>query len=121
MHNHLLLRQHNHLLGHASSVLHPHKIKPTRSSAISTTSDHIVNAFHYLEQQSHDDVSLHPYVALAPYPTMHNDVCSLAHHRKIQLIILLFHIQSDGAREMTNNNIHSVYCSVLTAGAQSPD
>ena len=44
---------------------------------------------------------------------MHHDVCSLAHSRKANLILLPFHKSSDGARSTANNAIRSINRSVL--------
>ncbi|XP_008799868.1 cation/H(+) antiporter 15 [Phoenix dactylifera] len=102
------------LVGQAASVLRPHK-RSHRSSAHPSTSDHIVNAFRYFEQQqsSPGAVSVHPFVAISPYATMYNDVCSLALDRKVNVILLPFHKQSDGASETANHAFRSLNRSVL--------
>jgi hypothetical protein len=101
------------LVGRAASVLKPHR--KSRSTSNPTPSDRIVNAFRYLEQQqaSPGAVTVSPYVAQAPYSSMHHDVCSLAHSRKANLILLPFHKSSDGARATANNAIRSVNRAVL--------
>jgi len=72
-------------------VLKPHR-KSTRSSNSGgnpTPSDRIVNAFRYFEQQAAPGaVTVSPYVAQAPFSSMHHDVRSLAHSRKANLILL---------------------------------
>jgi nucleotide-binding universal stress UspA family protein len=104
------------LVGRAASVLKPHR-KSTRSSISGgnpTPSDRIVNAFRYFEQQAAPGaVTVSPYVAQAPFSSMHHDVCSLAHSRKANLILLPFHKSSDGARSTANNAIRSINRSVL--------
>ena len=103
-------------VGRAASVLKPHR-KSTRSSNSGgnpTPSDRIVNAFRYFEQQAAPGaVTVSPYVAQAPFSSMHHDVCSLAHSRKANLILLPFHKSSDGARSTANNAIRSINRSVL--------
>ncbi|XP_002448877.2 cation/H(+) antiporter 15 [Sorghum bicolor] len=101
------------LVGRAASVLKPHR-KSTRSSNNPTPSDRIVNAFRYFEQQAAPGaVTVVPYVAQAPFSSMHHDVCSLAHSRKANLILLPFHKSSDGARSTASNAIRSINRSVL--------
>ncbi|ONM42065.1 cation/H(+) antiporter 15 [Zea mays] len=101
------------LVGRAASVLKPHR-KSTSSGGNPTSSDRIVNAFRYLEQQAAPGaVTVSPYVAQAPFSSMHHDVCSLAHSRKANLILLPFHKSSDGARSTANNAIRSINRSVL--------
>ncbi|XP_062181969.1 cation/H(+) antiporter 15-like [Phragmites australis] len=101
------------LVGRAASVLKPHR-KSRSSCSNPTPSDRIVNAFRYFEQQAAPGaVTVSPYVAQAPYTSMHHDVCSLAHSRKANLILLPFHKSSDGARSTANNAIRSINRSVL--------
>ncbi|KAL5205385.1 hypothetical protein ABZP36_033594 [Zizania latifolia] len=101
------------LVGHAASVLKPHK-KSRSSGGNPTPSDRIVNAFRYFEQQAPPGaVTVTPYVAASPFSSMHHDVCLLAHSRKANLILLPFHKSSDGARSTANNAIRSINRSVL--------
>ncbi|RCV36584.1 hypothetical protein SETIT_7G329400v2 [Setaria italica] len=101
------------LVGRAASVLKPHRKSSSTSNP--TPSDRIVNAFRYFEQQqaAPGAVTVSPYVAQAPYSSMHHDVCSLAHSRKANLILLPFHKSSDGARATANNAIRSINRAVL--------
>ncbi|XP_015699099.2 cation/H(+) antiporter 15-like [Oryza brachyantha] len=102
------------LIGHAASVLKPHKKSRSGSGGNPTPSDRIVNAFRYFEQQAAPGaVTVSPYVAASPYSSMHHDVCLLAHSRKANLILLPFHKTSDGARSTANNAIRAVNRSVL--------
>ncbi|XP_010923013.1 cation/H(+) antiporter 15 [Elaeis guineensis] len=102
------------LVGHTASILRPHK-RTHRSSANPSPSDHIVNAFRYFEQQqsSPGAVSVHPFVAISPYSTMYNDVCSLALDRKVHVILLPFHKQSDFVSETASHAFRSLNRSVL--------
>ncbi|VAI30302.1 unnamed protein product [Triticum turgidum subsp. durum] len=98
------------LVGRAASVLKPHK----KSSTASSPSDRIVNAFRHFEQQAAPGaVTVSPYVAQSPYSSMHHDVCSLAHSRKANLILLPFHKSSDGARSTANSAVRSANRAVL--------
>jgi hypothetical protein len=101
------------LVGRAASVLKPHR---RRNSGDPSPSDRIVNAFRYLSDQQPDcSMTVSPYVAQAPYTSMHHDVCSLAHGRKANLILLPFHMSSSivGNAALNNNAIRSVNRAVL--------
>jgi Kef-type K+ transport system membrane component KefB len=102
------------LVGRAASVLKPHRQSKSGGGGGSSSSDRIMNAFRHLEQQAAPGaVTVSPYVAQAPYSSMHHDVCSLAHSRKANLILLPFHKSSDGARSTANNSIRSINRAVL--------
>ncbi|GJN07189.1 hypothetical protein PR202_ga24997 [Eleusine coracana subsp. coracana] len=99
------------LVGRAASVLKPHR---KSSSSSSSASDRIVNAFRHMEQHAAPGaVTVSPYVAQAPYSSMHHDVCALAHGRKANLILLPFHKSSDGARATASNVVRSINRAVL--------
>ncbi|EAY79675.1 hypothetical protein OsI_34821 [Oryza sativa Indica Group] len=101
------------LVGHAASVLKPHR-KSRSSCGNPTPSDRIVNAFRYFEQQAPlGAVTVSPYVVASPYSSMQHDVCLLAHSRKANLILLPFHKSSDGARSTANNAIRGINRSVM--------
>ncbi|KAL6870577.1 hypothetical protein ACP4OV_014425 [Aristida adscensionis] len=100
------------LVGRAASVLKPHR--RARASGNPSPSDRIVNAFRHMEQECGGGaVTVSPYVAQAPFSSMHHDVCALAHSRKANLILLPFHKSSDGARATANNQIRSINRAVL--------
>ncbi|WVZ87956.1 hypothetical protein U9M48_034529 [Paspalum notatum var. saurae] len=103
------------LVGRAASVLKPHRKSHTGGGGGNPTpSDRIVNAFRHLEQQAAAGaVTVSPYVAQAPFSSMHHDVCALAHGRKANLILLPFHKSSDGARSTANNAVRSINRAVL--------
>ncbi|KAF8671348.1 hypothetical protein HU200_050061 [Digitaria exilis] len=102
------------LVGSAAAVLKPHR---RRTGGDPTPSDRIVNAFRHLAEQQPDcSMTVSPYVAQAPYSSMHHDVCSLAHGRKASLILLPFHIMSSsllGNNNANTNAIRSVNRAVL--------
>ncbi|XP_039827649.1 cation/H(+) antiporter 15-like [Panicum virgatum] len=98
------------LVGRAVSVLKPHRHRKATSNP--SPSDRIVNAFRYFEQQA-AAVTVSPYVAQAPYSSMHHDVCSLAHGRKATLVLLPFHKSSDGARSTANAAVRAANRAVL--------
>ncbi|URD96203.1 Sodium/hydrogen exchanger family [Musa troglodytarum] len=101
------------LAGQSAAVLRPHK--HSRRSANPTASDRIVNAFTYFEKQQAQpgSISVHPFVAMAPYSTLYNDVCSLALDRKVCFILLPFHKCCDGAQETVNHAFQTLNRNVL--------
>lgn len=100
------------LAGRAAAVLAPHK--KNKKNPGMTASDRIVNAFRYFERQNTGAVFVHAFIALAPSATKHNDVCGLALEKKVQLIIIPFHKQSDGALAMANHTFQNMNQNVLT-------
>lgn len=80
------------LMGRASPLLvsHRHWDKHPRNP---TNSERIFNAFKKFEHQNPGFVLVHCYKGIAPYKTMHNDVCSLALENRTILIILPFQKQ----------------------------
>ncbi|KAJ0983838.1 hypothetical protein J5N97_002194 [Dioscorea zingiberensis] len=99
------------LAGRAAAVLAPHKKRKKNPGM--TASDRIVNAFRYLEKQNEGAVTVQAFVALAPSATKHNDVCALALEKKVRLVILPFHKQSDGALATANATLQSMNQNVL--------
>jgi len=77
-------------------------------------SEHIVNAFQNYEQQA-SHVSVQPSSAISPYSTMHEDVCNLAHDKRVAFIIIPFHKHQavDGEMESTNMSFRTVNLNVL--------
>lgn len=77
------------LIGRSSSLLVSYKKwdKPARRP---TKSERIFNVFKRFEQENPGYFSVHCYKGIAPYKTMHNDVCSLALENRTILIILPF-------------------------------
>ncbi|THU72978.1 hypothetical protein C4D60_Mb04t17920 [Musa balbisiana] len=101
------------LTGQSAAVLRPHK--QSRRSTAPTASDRIINAFSYFEKQHAEpgSISVHPFVAIAPYSTLYNDVCSLALDRKVCFILLPFHKCCDGAQETVNHAFQTLNRNVL--------
>ncbi|XP_047050232.1 cation/H(+) antiporter 15-like [Lolium rigidum] len=102
------------LAGLTSSVLRHFKhgdpnCVPTGSTA--TESERIVNAFQFfVGQRPQGSSSLLPYVCVAPYATMHNDVCAVALEKRAMLIIVPFHkrLAIDGSIEPTSPNAGAI-------------
>ncbi|KAG9455213.1 hypothetical protein H6P81_008117 [Aristolochia fimbriata] len=130
--------RHVQLVGRAAPLFIPHKYYARSASASSTVSassasggggsgkggsqaaDPIINAFHIFEQRNEESVSVHAFTAVAPYATVHDEICQLALKKGVILIIVPFHKQAfdgyieinHGALIMNRNIIHSAPCSV---------
>ncbi|XP_062196383.1 cation/H(+) antiporter 15-like [Phragmites australis] len=100
------------LAGLTSSVLRPFR-HGDRNCVPSggTDSARIVNAFQFfVHQRPQGSASLLPYVCIAPYATMHDDVCAVALEKRPMLIIVPFHkrLAIDGSVEPTTANAGAV-------------
>ncbi|RCV30312.1 hypothetical protein SETIT_6G084500v2 [Setaria italica] len=76
-----------------------------------THSERIVNAFQlFVQQRPPGSASLLPYVCIAPYATMHDDVCEIALEKRANLIVVPFHqrLAIDGSVENTTANAGAV-------------
>ncbi|KAL2935184.1 Cation/H(+) antiporter 14 [Bienertia sinuspersici] len=75
----------------------------------------IISSLLGLERRTNGAARLQHYISVSPYPTMHNDICNLAHDKKISLLILPFHTQwtVDGGVEHFSQSIRDVNKMVL--------
>ncbi|TVU00721.1 hypothetical protein EJB05_53831 [Eragrostis curvula] len=100
------------LAGLTTSVLRP--FKPGSRNCVpsgATDSARIVNAFHFfVQQRPPGSASLLPFVCIAPYATMHDDVCAVALEKRAMLIVVPFHkrLAIDGSVESTTVNAGAV-------------
>jgi hypothetical protein len=88
-----------------------------------TNSERIVNAFQYFVQQRQPgSVSLLSYICIAPYATMHDDVCAVAHEKHAMLIVVPFHqrLAIDGSVENTTASAGSVQVANVNVLNYSP-
>lgn len=80
------------LAGRASAVFVPQKkLSNMCTSDQMTRSERIVNAFKYFDRHNQGSVTVQHFTAIAPYASMHNDICNLTLERKISIILLPFH------------------------------
>ncbi|KAF9624355.1 hypothetical protein IFM89_010381 [Coptis chinensis] len=109
------------LTGHASAMLIEHKrtnSTPGVGALIrnKAQSDHIINAFKQYEHNSYGGaVYVQNVTAIAPYSSMHEDICTLAEAKHATFIILPFHKQQtvDGTMEVTNPAYREINQNVL--------
>lgn len=111
------------LTGRASAILVPHSKRDLLATHEATCSEPIVNAFNNFEHLKQGRVTLQHYTAVAPYISMHNDICNLAMDKKVSMLILPFHKQfafdrmvnedsSPHIRALNINVINTAPCSV---------
>ncbi|KAF5735835.1 putative monovalent cation:proton antiporter [Tripterygium wilfordii] len=94
------------LVGRANPLLIHHKLSK-RPSSNARTSNHIVKAFRCFEQNNEGHVSVHPFTAISPTKTMHDDVCTIALDKRTHLVIVPFYktFHSSGAIESYRRNV----------------
>ncbi|KAK6927153.1 Cation/H+ exchanger [Dillenia turbinata] len=108
------------LQGHATSVLLPFdNDNPSASQANHV--QHIVRSFIYFEQCG-EGRRMDYFTSIAPFATMHNDICTLAFDKEVSLVVVPFHKKwtidgSIGAvfsnqRTVNHNVINKAPCSV---------
>lgn len=108
------------LEGRDSSLLIAHRQREQQSYN-PTQSERIFNAFSKFADQRREFVTLHCFEGIAPYGTMHNDVCSMALEKRTTLVILPFHKKlvmgritesSYALRHLNKNVLEKAPCSV---------
>ncbi|KAG6583332.1 Cation/H(+) antiporter 15, partial [Cucurbita argyrosperma subsp. sororia] len=102
------------LTGRASPLLihhHPNR----RSSKRCNLSDQIINAFQLFQQMSYDKVIMNAFTSVAPFATMHDDVCMLALEKRVSMVIVPFHKRRTmNAYEGSVNAIRAVNKNILS-------
>ncbi|KNA08770.1 hypothetical protein SOVF_159560 [Spinacia oleracea] len=102
------------LAGSAIPILAPlHEFKKTASNF--SLFDHTIKAFEQFERESPGNVRVQHFVSVTPYKSMHNDICTLAHDKRTNLIIVPFHKKwrIDGTVETSDPQLRSINRSVL--------
>ncbi|KAF6173304.1 hypothetical protein GIB67_026999 [Kingdonia uniflora] len=105
------------LTGRASAMLVVHNTKNSNHVALNRTqaqSEHIVNAFHNYEQNTHG-VFVQTLTAISPYSTVHEDICNIAEDKRVTFIVIPFHKERtfDGNMEVVNADFQSINQNVL--------
>ncbi|KAH9668138.1 Cation/H(+) antiporter 14 [Citrus sinensis] len=78
------------LKGSVTAFLKPYH-QHTQSVVASST--HLINAFAQLERSYHGNIVVQHFTTIAPYASMHDDVCTLALDKRAAIIIVPFHKQ----------------------------
>ncbi|MCE0482493.1 hypothetical protein HAX54_041303 [Datura stramonium] len=112
------------LKGSAAALLvptHYRKRKPKLKSLPSRT-EHVSNAFNILAHRNQGAVAVQHFTAVGPYATMHDDICTVAADKGVNIVIIPFHKHwaTDGtvvanfpAIRMVNQQVlHKAPCSV---------
>lgn len=77
--------------GSSLPIVMSHRLETKSYSTSKTTIvDTMVNAFHHLEKLGGGYLSVQCFTAIAPYATMHDDICSMAFEKDICLVIIPF-------------------------------
>ncbi|CAL5418196.1 unnamed protein product [Camellia sinensis] len=105
------------LTGHASTTLIIHNSQKSEMKAINkmqAQSDNIINAFETFGKHS-NHVSVQSFTTIAPYSTMHEEICNVAEDKRATFIIIPFHKQQmvDGGIEATNPQFQMLNQNVL--------
>ncbi|KAJ7964270.1 Cation/H(+) antiporter like [Quillaja saponaria] len=102
------------LTGRASAIFGPHH-QLNKLTSTATHTDHIVNAFRRYEQYHQGDFVTQHFIAVAPYRSMHDDICTLALDKRITIVIVPFHKHKiiDGTTGSVCLSIRTVNCNVL--------
>ncbi|KAH9716574.1 Cation/H(+) antiporter 14 [Citrus sinensis] len=107
------------LKGSVTAFLKPHHQQTKREAASSTQ---LINAFSQFQRCYYGNVVVQHFTTIAPYATMHDDVCTLALDKRVVIIIVPFHKQwgvggmlesTDlSIRALNRNVLHKAPCSV---------
>lgn len=102
------------LVGRSTPLVITHNLSAPPTTRGNNQSERIINAFRIYQEKHEDGASVHPFTAIAPCATMHNDVLTLALHKKVAFLIIPFHKQPlvDGGMEQ-NTNIQTMNRNVL--------
>ncbi|KAJ0983830.1 hypothetical protein J5N97_002186 [Dioscorea zingiberensis] len=103
------------LVGRAAPLLIPHKLSRSESIAHHIShAEHIINAFLILEQRNQGGVNVHPFTTIAPYASMHDEICHLALEKRTSLILLPFHKNRElGGGILVNSRLRATNHKVL--------
>ncbi|XP_073281812.1 cation/H(+) antiporter 15-like isoform X1 [Primulina huaijiensis] len=100
------------LAGRSCPLLIPHKLAKV-NSAKGYTPRSIINAFQILQQRYHGAITVHPFTAISPYASMHEEVCEIAVDRRVSLVIIPFHRRFNTTAESSSSGIRAMNDKVL--------
>ncbi|KAF7143840.1 hypothetical protein RHSIM_Rhsim05G0226200 [Rhododendron simsii] len=99
------------LVGQAMPLLINHQTNKTSHS--NARSDRIVKAFSQYQIRNQEIVAVQCFTSIAPYATIHDDICSLALEKITSLVIIPFQkFDSPALRVMQNKVLQVASCSV---------
>lgn len=99
------------LVGQAMPLLINHQTNKTSHS--NARSDRIVNAFSQYQIRNQGIVAVQCFTSIAPFVTIHDDICSLALEKITSLVIIPFQkFDSPALRVMQNKVLQMASCSV---------
>ncbi|XP_050216382.1 cation/H(+) antiporter 14-like [Mercurialis annua] len=105
------------LTGRASSILLPYdsKMDSNNFKMSDNPSAQIFNAFDRLEKQNQGYFLVQRYTAVAPYKTMHADICTVALDKKTTIVIIPYHKQYnfDGKIGSSSSPIRTINRNVM--------
>ncbi|CAD5162919.1 unnamed protein product [Musa acuminata subsp. malaccensis] len=76
--------------------------------------DRVHNAFINVEKKKEGVVVVHPFTAISPYATMHQDICSLAMEKKVPFIIVPYPRKDSGGSREVDQAARSIIPQVLS-------
>ncbi|KAJ7964268.1 Cation/H(+) antiporter like [Quillaja saponaria] len=79
------------LTGRSHPLFISHDQQRKRNSPHSSHSESIINAFKLYEEYNKEKVVVKSYTAIAPYATMHDEICMLAMEKRTSMVIIPFH------------------------------
>ncbi|KAI7998966.1 Cation/H(+) antiporter 15 [Camellia lanceoleosa] len=98
------------LIGQENPLLINHQFRKVRSSMLNRT-DRIITAFHQFEH--YEGIKHQHFTVIAPYASMHDDICMLALQKSVSLLIIPFHkSESISIRGVKKNVLNKAPCSV---------
>ncbi|XP_074340666.1 cation/H(+) antiporter 15-like [Apium graveolens] len=101
------------LVGQSIPLFISHKLRRGPSSTRSNRTQRIIKAFHQYELQNEGFVTVQCFTSIAPFETIHNDICLLALEKGTSLIILSQGAVSNASiKEMNNNVLEHAPCTV---------
>lgn len=102
------------LVGRTTPVLVAHQPYGSMRTSTSSTSQ-IINALRQYEDQNEGFVTIQSFTSIAPYVTMHNDICRVGVDKRATIVIVPFHKQwaIDGSIGSINRAIQGMNINIL--------
>ena len=100
--------------GRSTSMLVSHR-PGKKTPARAASSEHIINAFKLYQQQNVGTLIVNPFTSIAPFVTIHQDVCELALDKRVAMVIIPFHkrFTMEHTDNFANSTIRTVNRNIL--------